>query len=192
MYCKQCGKVIDDDSKFCRYCGSSQEISVSDENVILQTENRKLKMEVDGEIKATIAPTLPNFTGIKSFIQTHSTFFIIVVVWVMINVLFLVNGDDRNGFWPHIYSHSETIWDYDRLEYNPFSKSYYTGRVGHQGPEETKIDWDLEYYGLSEFLIYAIIIPFIAFFVYNAILQYNRQKEKKPYRFNPSEGLRRF
>ena len=32
MYCKNCGKQIDHDSKFCNYCGTEQTINLSDEN----------------------------------------------------------------------------------------------------------------------------------------------------------------
>lgn len=192
MYCKHCGLQVAEDSKFCQHCGGRQDTTDKGKPEHTNTSETKVKMEVNGEIKATISPSLPKFNGFRTFINTHSVFVICASIWIILNFILLSAGDDRNGFWPHIYSHSETIWDHDTIEYNPFSESYYTGRVGHQGPKETKIDWDLKYYGLTEFLIYALLIPFVSFFIYSAILEKYKNKTRKPIRFNPSEGLRRF
>lgn len=42
MYCKHCGKMISDDSKFCQHCGGNQEYVISDQiNISEQRENEK-------------------------------------------------------------------------------------------------------------------------------------------------------
>lgn len=45
MYCKHCGKEIDDDSKFCRYCGGEQETPIinSKKNVAEEKSHTKKK-----------------------------------------------------------------------------------------------------------------------------------------------------
>lgn len=190
MFCKYCGKEIDEDSKFCRYCGGELQ-SVSTETLSPENKDSKVNLEVEGEIKAVISPNLPKFTKLKAFLNKHNVYCTIAAIWFIINCIFLSIGDDHKHFWPHIYSHSEVIWDHDTLEYNPFTNSYYNGKVGHNGPEETIVDWDLCYYGLTEFLVYAVLIPIIAFFIYNAILERTKTKNNSSYRFSPSEGLRK-
>lgn len=42
MYCKHCGKMISNDSKFCQHCGGNQEYVISDQiNISEQRENEK-------------------------------------------------------------------------------------------------------------------------------------------------------
>jgi hypothetical protein len=44
MYCKNCGKQIDDDSKFCNYCGTEQSINSKRES---NTENSKVDLNLN-------------------------------------------------------------------------------------------------------------------------------------------------
>ena len=54
MYCKYCGKQIDDDSVFCQYCGKSL-------SGIIQSSNH-----------------------LKSFIKRHFVFSILLIIWCLI------------------------------------------------------------------------------------------------------------
>ena len=46
MYCKKCGKQIDDDAVFCPFCGSKQK----NESNVSETDTGKRKISFDGEI----------------------------------------------------------------------------------------------------------------------------------------------
>ena len=41
MYCKHCGREIDDDSSFCKYCGKSQDNRVSTPNSLIEKKKKK-------------------------------------------------------------------------------------------------------------------------------------------------------
>lgn len=43
MYCKECGQIIDDDSKFCRYCGKKQITATED----YKNENQNKEINVN-------------------------------------------------------------------------------------------------------------------------------------------------
>lgn len=45
MYCKKCGKLISDDSKFCRYCGSEQDTPSVQMEQVIATNNVADKVE---------------------------------------------------------------------------------------------------------------------------------------------------
>lgn len=192
MYCKHCGLPIAEVSKFCQHCGGRQDTIANEISEFNQKSETKVNMKIDGAIKATLSPSLPSFNGFKSFINKHKVYVICTSIWMLLNIILLSAGDDRNGFWPHIYSHRETIWEDKSEENTPYSISYHIVRVGHQGPTKIEVDWDLYYYGLTEFLVYAVLIPFISFFIYSAILKRNKNKSKKLYIIDPLTGLRRF
>jgi uncharacterized membrane protein YvbJ len=47
MYCKNCGKEIADDSKFCQHCGTAQlEVQVSEPTQVVEQPKKKIKLEV--------------------------------------------------------------------------------------------------------------------------------------------------
>lgn len=61
MYCKYCGKIINDDSSFCQYCGGEQDVSFEKDNkqnstdIIVSTiNNDPLKIEVSKEKKVIV------------------------------------------------------------------------------------------------------------------------------------------
>lgn len=187
MYCKHCGKQITDDSTFCQYCGGKQ-------NNIDSFHKETLKVEVGGEVKASLTPELPKLTGLKSFCRKNFALILTYGVWVIINVLLLVNGSDREGFWPHTYIHRERGAEHTHLEYIPWTGQTVEAKSWDLGPEETKISWDVDTYGLSEFLIYVVLIPLLIYIGFKIFRYYKEQgsKPKKPIKFDPSEGLRRF
>lgn len=51
MFCKHCGKQIADDSTFCQYCGGRQ-----NSNIEQIAEQQRVKVELDGQLKASLAP----------------------------------------------------------------------------------------------------------------------------------------
>lgn len=58
MYCKECGKEIANDSKFCNHCGAKQSTSVKD------TRDKKIVLEVpEVIIKNKIAKSTKIFIG---------------------------------------------------------------------------------------------------------------------------------
>lgn len=46
MYCKNCGKQIDDDSKFCNYCGTEQSINIYRES---NSEKEKIGINLNNQ-----------------------------------------------------------------------------------------------------------------------------------------------
>ena len=187
MYCKYCGKQISDDSTFCQYCGGKQ-----DNNELLPKET--LKVELEGEVKASLAPKLPKLTGLKIFCRKNLAILLTYCIWFLINLLLLINGADRKGFWPHTYSHRERGAEHTHLEYIPWSRQTVESKYWDLGPEETKLSWDIDYYGLSEFLVYVVLFPLLIYICFRVFRYYKEQnsKPKKPIKFDPSEGLRRF
>lgn len=189
MFCKYCGKSIADDSTFCQFCGGKQ-----DTNIESHSDEKTVKVELGGKVNASLSPELPKFTGLKNFVKKNLPFVLAYGVWFIVNLLLLINGDDRKGFWPHTYTHRERGAEHTHLEYIPWTGQTVEAKSWDLGPEETKISWDIDTYGISEFLIYVVLIPlliYIGFRVFSYFKEENN-KAKKPIRFDHSEGLRRF
>lgn len=182
MYCKYCGKAIDNDSAYCRFCGQSQhETDIYAKTKTIEPNHT----ELGGEIYIRLGLGRVKFQKVQKFISKHSVFFVIFGIWFLINSVFLANGENRDGFWPHTYTHRERVAEHTRLEYIPWSGEYTDVKYWDLGPEMTKFSWDLEYYGFSEFIIYAILIPFIIFLMYNCILRLLKSKKES----NNGSGL---
>ena len=80
-------------------------------------------------------------------------------VWFVTHLILLVCGKGKDKFFPHIYKgHNYTEEYYERM------RTYGSAPVP---PEECKIEWNLDYYGLPEFLIYVVLIPLVICFIYN-------------------------
>jgi predicted nucleic acid-binding Zn ribbon protein len=72
MYCKHCGKVIADDSKFCQYCGALQE--VEHHNILTKFNNLSYKAKL---------------------------LLVVYGMWVLLNLYLLIAGGDYHGdFFP--------------------------------------------------------------------------------------------
>lgn len=147
MYCKDCGNIIDDDSKFCRFCGATQLVSSSENH---QTQKLK-QVEVYGNISANVAPTFPNLTN---FVAAHKKLVISYALWFLIQIVFLLAGNDGDGFWPRVSQVG----------------GYYTGPIfgygsRHYVEKSIEWDWSLYSYGLSEFVIYAFIVPLLLYII---------------------------
>lgn len=173
MYCKHCGKQIDEDSFYCRFCGLPQ---IEMDNNTAPIRSNPLHTELGGEIRIKLGPNSSMLKKINTFIAKHSAFFVISGIWFVINCILLASGGDRDGFWPHTYSHRERVAEHTRLEYIPWTGETVDAKYWDLGPEQIKINWDLDYYGFSEFLIYAILVPFIIFLIYNILSQRVKNK----------------
>ena len=157
MYCKHCGKQIDDDSVYCRFCGLPQ---TEMDNSTSPNHSTPIHTELGGEIRIKLGPNSSMLKKINTFITKHSAFCVLPA-----------SGGDRDGFWPHTYSHRERVAEHTRLEYIPWTGETVDAKYWDLGPEQIKINWSIDYYGFSEFLIYAILVPFIIFLIYNFLSQ---------------------
>ena len=147
MYCKYCGKPIADDSRFCKECGGKQDGAVEISATIPETVN------VEGKIGVSITHTDIKYVVLKTFIKKNVYWVISYCLWFLLNLIFLITGDDHDSFWPHIY------------------QSYY-----HQ---KTKIEFDLYYYGPPEFIIYVFIIPLAIYLIFTWDRKQRIRKEKR-------------
>lgn len=81
MYCKHCGKQITDDSKFCRYCGGSQEDSFKTSSTDVSSESPIKEKVVEIPIIKT------------KFSDTTKWWIIGCGIWMVINLYWLFAGD---------------------------------------------------------------------------------------------------
>lgn len=107
MYCKHCGREIDDNSSFCKYCGKSQDNRVSTSN------------------------------GFVDFV-TNRPIVSLYILWVIINVICLCRGDKNGEYYDLLYPRFCLYGDY----------------------------FDLDYYQITDFIVYTILIPLVIFLGY--------------------------
>ncbi len=184
MYCKHCGKQIADDSVYCQFCGSKQDIDDAS-----KSDRQNVKVELEGELKTTFSPKFPELTGLQNFCKNNIAILLIYGIWFVLNFILLVSGDGRNGFWPHPYLHRETLAEHSYKQYLPWSDKFVDSKFWDLGPEEITLDWDIDRYGWSEFLTYVVLIPLIIIAI-RYIYKYFKNKSETT-KFDPSEGLRR-
>ena len=78
MYCKNCGELIDDDSKFCRYCGTNQEsITETDEP---EQEQPKQESNIVEEITSKVSSRL----------SISNKPIIVYLIWILIHLTLLL------------------------------------------------------------------------------------------------------
>lgn len=110
MYCKHCGKEIDDDSKFCRHCGGVQEMPIANpkENVVEEKSNTKEKVVEIPTIKVNLSAKT------KWIICLYS-------LWVVANLYCLLakekSGHAAEYFLPFTKSHHIKFQYYDITEF---------------------------------------------------------------------------
>lgn len=152
MFCKICGKAIEDNSYFCKYCGAN----LIDEMEGIKTPNERPKeapitVKLTGEVNQSVSSNL--MTRLLNVVQNHALIASLYIVWFVINLILLAAGENENGFWPRLY----------------------------ENHEHTEISWDIDKYGLPEFLVYAILVPFIAILSYKFFeKQYNIKNPGNP------------
>jgi len=115
IHCKECGRQIETNSKFCNYCGNTVNQSLS-KNVIERRVNfERHNEEIDDKSTPKVIELLKSlsvFFGIKYFT------IIAYIVWLMLNFIILIVSDysywgDR--FWP--FDKRSTIKDYGLPEF---------------------------------------------------------------------------
>jgi hypothetical protein len=106
MYCKQCGKQIADNSKYCQFCGSEQE------------EKTTIQEDTNSEMKKII-----EIPSIKTNIsEKGKKWLYIYLTWFLLNFVFIfVKKYDYSSrcFWPFQKDWGNSPWD---LKYYDFSE----------------------------------------------------------------------
>jgi len=109
MYCKKCGKQIDNDSKYCNYCGTKQSFKIEEK-----------KEDVDTNFKETNkSPEIKNqVRKIEIFFGIPKSIIILYLIWFSIHLFFLLISDHNSygeRFWP--FSSRSDLDDYDFSEF---------------------------------------------------------------------------
>jgi hypothetical protein len=121
MYCKECGKIIDDDSKFCSYCGTKQSISLTTENI---TRNQKEsndphKQVIDNSLSfgKPIKREITESTKIEKYDRSYqgdSQATVVGVVLIIINLIILLTINIEDPYDLQVYKAIaaliNTIW----------------------------------------------------------------------------------
>ena len=176
MYCKHCGNQISDDSTFCQYCGGKL---VDDTNI---SENKHLdpiqNININGNLNLSNGDSL--LIQILKFCSKYKTICIAYVIWFILNLILLICGSDKDGFFPRIFKEYHWWHEY----------TLPTTRAGYE-KYSWSIEWKIKYYGWTEFIVYIALLPLVIYVIYILIKKYKTQNSNKHLLFNPSEGLRR-
>lgn len=132
------------------------------ESATTETAKEPIKVDVDAKVNASITPSV-NINWYQKLTDRQKALMMVYIIWFIVHVLFLVSGRGRNHFFPWIHKARGTI-DY------AFARQHGWAPVP---PEQWKIDWDIDYYGLPEFIVYVILVPVVVFFIYTL---YNNMK----------------
>lgn len=119
MYCRYCGKQIDDNSIYCEHCGKSQGIN----------NNTVSNNPVNNKLISTIVCCF------------------VYLLWFWINLNLFEKGSNAR---------------YPNMQNNLFYP--FTYKPTH--PEYSMRDYNENYYGMPEFLVYVFVLPFIIFLAY--------------------------
>lgn len=145
MFCKNCGKEIADDSKFCQHCGGKLDTTSSTPKIVSEPKSNK----------GNVTTKDNKSSAIKYFVR-NKVFIVLYIIWVVINSLLLLQGEDKI---------------YEKTEYNTYSYSmdgntfkanevfYPFTSTGYQ----TSYSFNDKYYDWTEFLVYCLLIPLIVY-----------------------------
>ena len=104
MYCKNCGKEIADDSKFCQYCGTAQQQEqVCEPKQVVEEPKREVTLEIPS-IKTNLSKEAKICIGVYA-------------VWFLVNLV-CIFLDYRS-------------LDYASEYFYPFTKEYKTHYIRH-------------------------------------------------------------
>lgn len=133
MYCKKCGKQIADDSVFCQFCGTAQDVNRKDTPTVETVETVTPPDEMKAENKSKFS--------ISKMSEKQKVWLGIYIVWFFLNLSFVfIDRHDRTSSANHYFYPFSSYSSYDRF--------------------------DLEYYDISEFVVYAIVLPLVILLVY--------------------------
>ncbi|MCM1504255.1 MAG: zinc ribbon domain-containing protein [Muribaculum sp.] len=180
MFCKYCGEKISDDSRFCQHCGGKIDIIDCSGNTSAEPVKIKLAFlfEVGRfDLKRQIKYLQKICSEYKSLISAklgqlyskHKVIAVAYCIWSLVNIMMLIIGGSEKGFWPnnrtYVYTTVATTPYNKPTQYSrppQFRNDFAEGiaramRDGYRPvtvTEETKLDWDLCYYGWTEFFVY--------------------------------------
>lgn len=146
MYCKNCGKEIPDDSKFCQHCGCSQ--SNNDNNISERDNDKSISDN-----------SLPNHGNIIKFLSKNKKFIGIYAIWLIINFILYCYGEDYVGNFVDLPSK-----DY----FYPFTNVYH--------PFVSTHIFDARFYDITELLFYCILLPLVLLYGIQFIKRRNNNK----------------
>lgn len=118
-------------------------------------KEESIKIDVNAKVNANIAPSV-NIGWYKKLSVGQKNLLLIYVIWFVVHILFLVSGEGADHFFPRIYKASGML-DYAHLRQHGWAPV---------PPKQWTIEWDLDYYGFPEFIVYAVLIPIIIYFIY--------------------------
>ena len=150
MYCRHCGKLISDDSKFCQYCGGNLELKISDAvDNPEHSETENMPHQIEG---SSIIPLIGKY---KKWIAIYS-------VWVIFHFLLLLQGIDKiyekstfsSSLYGNTFRSNEVFF--------PFTSTGY----------QTSFWFNAKYYDWTELLVYCLLLPLIIYIVITAWKKY--------------------
>ena len=145
MYCKNCGKEIPNDSRFCQHCGSSQ------------SNNDKTQLERDCG-KSASDNYMSNYGNIINVLSKSKKLIGIYAIWVIINIILYCYGEDRVGNFIDLRSK-----DY----FYPFTNVYHPFVDTHI--------FDARFYDITELLFYIILLPLVVYFGLQFVKKRNKK-----------------
>lgn len=90
MYCKECGKQIDDDSKFCSFCGTRQQVMPSSKTSDLGTELYSIADAFKKSINISNEKSVEKKLRYDSTYKNSAPLIIGVILFVTMIVIFIV------------------------------------------------------------------------------------------------------
>ena len=147
MYCKPCGKVIADDSKFCQHCGGQLDTPSYAPKVVSEPKNNE-----------GIVTTKGNESLAMKFFAKNKAYIVLYVIWIIINIFFLLQGE------ANVYERTKVIHSDGGFEIfdNTFKATevfYPFTLTGYQ----TSYSFNAKYYDWTEFLVYCLLVPLIVY-----------------------------
>ena len=113
MYCKKCGKKIADDSVFCQYCGTAQDVSIKDTSVE-ETTITTDGIKIDNPSKTKYS--------ISKLSEKHKVWLGVYIVWFFLNFafIFIDRRSDANEYFFPFTAYND--WDRFALKNYDFSE----------------------------------------------------------------------
>ena len=137
VFCKHCGKQITNDSLFCQYCGSKQDVELFSAS----SSNEETEKQISNRFFSSI-----------SLSERKKKYLILYTIWFLINIVLWLSGDNTIYAISSHYSH---YTPQDRLF--PFT-------LGNYYPSHL---FNVDFYDVTDFIVYVIILPLILFYLFN-------------------------
>ena len=151
MYCRHCGKQVTDDSKYCQYCGGMLETHSAKSENINGDEVRNIN--ITGNVNVSNDKSLSN--RILKFNCRYKQVIFVYSIWFIFNLLLLLSGSDRDGFYPRIFK-----------DYHWWHEFTMPTRPSDYEEYSWAIEWKIENYGWVEFVFYVALLPLIIYLIY--------------------------